>query len=359
MEKIEEIIYDAAINDDLLANIPHVLTSFFSARSCSILWKSGDLENIFLHSGYYSDLALNDYFNGFSNHDLWISEASAPQRLNQAWLSSQAIDHTTFASSVFFNEWIRPMGDDTFHALGSSIVTAQGSGIIGLHRGRTQGDFDPVSTLRLNHIALHLRRMLAFRGRLSAAENRAAKFEQGFSQTPGAMLIVDRNFRLHMKNEAAEQLLRQGQGLQVRAAQLGFGRALQIAGLERVIAAATRPLSPVAGSCCIREADQRFWKIAVMPLVSGIFAGKAMLHIEVSEPLTDSAIVAPRLQSLFQLSAAEAQVAVSVANGKSLLDIALERGSSEATVRTQLKAGMAKMAIHRQSEVAAIVTRLR
>lgn len=359
LQYIEDVIYSAALDDENLNAIPGILCDAFSARSCSLLWKSDLGNNIFLHSDYYSEDNLQDYFQNFADYDLWIAEASAPQRLNQAWLSSQAIEHDRFASSVFFNEWIRPMGDDTFHALGSSIVTAQGSGIIGLHRGRTQGDFDPVSAMRLNQVALHLRRMLAFRARLAAAENRAAQFQQGFHQSPGAVVIVDRELRIQMQNAAAETLFRAGDVVYSKAHHLVAGRAMRIAGLTRIIAAAARPAAPEAGSCCVREADGRFWKLSVMPLVSGVFAGSAMLQIEVSEPAAQPLIVAPRLQSLYGLTSAEAQIAVGIANGQSIAELAVARSSSEATVRTQLKTGMAKLAVHRQSDLAAIVTRLR
>jgi DNA-binding NarL/FixJ family response regulator len=62
---------------------------------------------------------------------------------------------------------------------------------------------------------------------------------------------------------------------------------------------------------------------------------------------------------MYALTNAEAQIAVHLANSASVEEIAFERGSSEQTVRTQIKAIMSKMNTRRQSEVSAIVTRLR
>ena len=102
LQYIEDVIYSAALDDENLNAIPGILCDAFSARSCSLLWKSDLGNNIFLHSDYYSEDNLQDYFQNFADYDLWIAEASAPQRLNQAWLSSQAIEHDRFAS---YRDW--------------------------------------------------------------------------------------------------------------------------------------------------------------------------------------------------------------------------------------------------------------
>ena len=84
-----------------------------------------------------------------------------------------------------------------------------------------------------------------------------------------------------------------------------------------------------------------------------------MLNIECIEPNVDAAKVVPHLVALFGLTNAEAQIAVSLANGQSVDQIALERSSGSQTVRSQVKAIMSKLSTHRQSEVASIVNRLR
>ncbi|MBN8648199.1 MAG: hypothetical protein J0L55_09605, partial [Caulobacterales bacterium] len=59
------------------------------------------------------------------------------------------------------------------------------------------------------------------------------------------------------------------------------------------------------------------------------------------------------LQSAFDLTHAEAQVAIMFANGNTREFIANERNSSLQTVRTQLKRIFDKMDIHREAELAA------
>ena len=208
MNYLEELIYEAGLDDELFSALPERLAARLGARSCSLLWTSSTSETpLFAHSHYYSEDQLSKYFNEFANHDLWIIAASSTQRLNQAWLSSQAIKPDEFASSIFFNEWIRPMGDDTFHALGASMQNAQGSGVIGLHRGKSQGDFRSSHQKALDAAVVHLRRMLSIRSRLNNAERQTRIWREGFVHTPLPTMVIDQSFRIGVRNAAAELLL--------------------------------------------------------------------------------------------------------------------------------------------------------
>ena len=62
------------------------------------------------------------------------------------------------------------------------------------------------------------------------------------------------------------------------------------------------------------------------------------------------------VQSLFDLTAAEAGVARSLAAGDSLLDIAANRQVSHGTVRTQMRRILEKTGCHRQAEVVALLS---
>jgi DNA-binding CsgD family transcriptional regulator len=357
---LEELIYEAGLDDELFSALPERLAARLGARSCSLLWTSSTSETpLFAHSQYYSEDQLSKYFNEFANHDLWITAASSTQRLNQAWLSSQAIKPDEFASSIFFNEWIRPMGDDTFHALGASMQNAQGSGVIGLHRGKSQGDFRPSHQKALDAAIVHLRRMLSIRSRLDNAERQTGIWREGFVHTPLPTMIIDQSFRIRVRNATAELLLADSQAITEKKGVLWISSLLQHAGLTRILNAAMTRTAPQAGACFARDGEDRIWKAQVLPLVSGSLAGCAMLNIECIEPNVDAAKVAPHLVALFGLTNAEAQIAVSLANGQSVDQIALDRSSGSQTVRSQVKAIMSKLNTHRQSEVASIVNRLR
>jgi DNA-binding CsgD family transcriptional regulator len=359
MQYLEEIIYEACVDDELFAQLPSQLSSALSARSCSLFWQDSEKSApVFIHSNYYSEDQLGQYFQNFSEHDLWIEAASAPERLNRAWLSSQAIDPERYASSIFFNEWIVPMGDDTFHALGASLQNLRGSGTIGLHRGKTQGDFQHSSRLQLDVMMPHLRRMLSIRSRLAAASRQAGIWREGFMHTPQPIIVADRALRIRLCNASADRLLAERSVLSEQHGLLWISPLLQKAGLGAVLNHASATVSPQAGACIARDDQDRVWKVDVLPLVSGTLAGCAMISIE----CVDSQLIAektiPRLIAMFALTNAEAHIAVCLSNGQSVNQIAIDRRASEHTIRSQIKAIMSKLNAHRQAEVTSIVSRL-
>ncbi|MBS0385256.1 MAG: hypothetical protein JSS00_07895 [Proteobacteria bacterium] len=66
-----------------------------------------------------------------------------------------------------------------------------------------------------------------------------------------------------------------------------------------------------------------------------------------------------RLQRLYGLTAAEAEICIEIAGGAMLTEIATHRGTTASTVRSQVKAALAKTGARRQADLSALVNRLR
>ncbi|HVY87045.1 MAG TPA: helix-turn-helix transcriptional regulator [Caulobacterales bacterium] len=77
------------------------------------------------------------------------------------------------------------------------------------------------------------------------------------------------------------------------------------------------------------------------------------------EKLRPDATLETRLRRLYGLTSAEAQVGIGIAAGASLPELARQRGTRPSTIRAQLKGAMAKTLTRRQSQLAAMITRLR
>ncbi|MSO75674.1 MAG: helix-turn-helix transcriptional regulator [Alphaproteobacteria bacterium] len=93
---------------------------------------------------------------------------------------------------------------------------------------------------------------------------------------------------------------------------------------------------------------------------SGVPTGRgggtpAVVLILISDPDREKSGIARDLRALYGLTPAEADVAVALAEGKTLDRVAEERGVSRETVRFQLKAIYAKTGTSRQAELARLV----
>jgi len=100
------------------------------------------------------------------------------------------------------------------------------------------------------------------------------------------------------------------------------------------------------------------------PLVADLLPVKGVAHdvfaqataILLMTPVDRAKVAtAEVLQGLFDLTPAEARVARAIAEGATIAEIAPAAGITEATVRTHLKAVLAKTGVHRQAELAALL----
>ena len=132
--------------------------------------------------------------------------------------------------------------------------------------------------------------------------------------------------------------------------------------LDEALTALAAKSSARAFSIPVRADETRGPTIAhVVPLRGGaldIFAGG--LSIVVFTAIGERALPAPDIVAvLFDLTPAEARVALGIADGKTVDGLASTLGVSRETIRTQLKAVMAKTETTRQGDLSALLTNLR
>ena len=203
-----------------------------------------------------------------------------------------------------------------------------------------------------------------------------------------AVLLVDGQSGLHAANEAAESLLRLGDGLALEPDRgLGRGRlrAATPAGtavLRRLIAAAAALAVPRTGApalpprdmalALVRASGRPALAALVAPLspacavdtswVAALSAdvSRAAAVLFVSDPTATAgdATALLRLRINYGLTPAEAAIAVAVAGGQGLQAVAAAQGVALATVRTQVQHAYRKAGVRGQAALARLVERL-
>lgn len=77
------------------------------------------------------------------------------------------------------------------------------------------------------------------------------------------------------------------------------------------------------------------------------------------EKLRSNGLLPERLQRLYGLTTAETEICIDIASGAIPAEIAERRGTTTATVRSQVKSALGKTGARRQADLAALVNRLR
>ena len=346
-----ELIYEAALDDELFAELPTLIAKSMGARSCVLHWRDQNgVAEIFTHSGYFSDGQMADYASNFVAHDLWTDAGMQLQRVNQAWNVSDIVANSDYDRSIFYNDWIRRMGDDTYHCVGSVMQTSLGQGIVGLHRGKTQADFPERAIAQLNGQVDHLRRMFAIRGRIGGLAERSNLLDAIFTSGQQPAFVLDRSGGLLMANAAGDGFLRSGRFLRSRKGQFGPVLDEDRNAYETAASEAARMDDPQASECLLRARDGSVVMASLLPLPPTSRAG-VLVRIDEPRKRLPREVAAAHLQRGYHLSAAEADVALRLGDGESIREISDARRSAIGTVRTQVKHILSKMDAKRQADI--------
>lgn len=352
-------LYEAAADDAAFAALPRALARWFDSRSAVLHWLEHDNQSVVdAHSGHFSAQHMADYAAQFADCDVWTKAAAGQSERNTAWRASDLVPHSAFAGSTFYNEWIRAIGDDTWHCAGAVMETPRGFGIIGLHRGRGDRDYGVRTIGRLNAIVPDLRRALALRARTSERIGALQGALQILNQERSPTLILDRSGSIRLANAAAERLLSAGLVLATQRNRVVPQSPFQAGAWKRALDLATRSDHPSAGMAALDCPEKRLWLAEFAPVVVGGYAGCALITLVDRSGGCRRNDVAQQLAQLFNLSAAEATIAISLAEDGDIRQIADARGTTVQTVRYQIKQILAKTGVRRQSEIVSLTLRL-
>lgn len=360
MKLTPNLIYEAALDDQLFAELPSIVARAMDARSCVLHWRDErGTSEISTHSGYFSDANMMNYAANFATHDLWTEAGMGQETVNKGWRTTDLVPLADYERSIFYNEWIRGMGDDTYYCCGSVMRTTQGFGIIGLHRGRTQGDFADDTLRDLNEQVDHLRRMFTIRGRLSHLNERHDRLDEIFASARHAAFMINSEGRIMLANAAADAIVRSERFLRARNGRLIPAIDACRGEFEQALASAAGAGQRRASSCLLRASDGALVIASLMPLFANLSGPTALVTIELQGAGIEPDALSRHLQAAFALSPTEARIAILLADGATIQEISDRRQSAVGTVRTQVKNIMLKLDARRQSGVVRTVSALR
>lgn len=353
-----ECVHGAALDSAALKAIPERLAQLVGGMSCIVLDQPA--------SGHAEALAYNvfaaeheqTYISQFAADDPWTLIATH-HGMGSAVSSDRHLPLREFERTRIYNEFARPNRLEPTHCLSVILPASSGMGIIGIQRNRSQGAFGAEHEALLNRVLPQFSHLLELRRRLAGAEARARMAENMFDHLADGVIAVGADCRIFFSNRAATAMLRGGDGLCPRPGQrLGAEAAEDQAALRARVAAA----SAGAGSAALqlrRSSGAPQLRVLVSPLSNGdpaMQGARALLLVH--DPASQPRGLPAMLAQMFGLSRAEAEVALAVAQGKTIRQIAEERGVLISTVQTQLKRALEKTGTRKQSALATLVAGL-
>jgi DNA-binding CsgD family transcriptional regulator/PAS domain-containing protein len=222
--------------------------------------------------------------------------------------------------------------------------------VLGLQRGTDGAPFEEGCRDRFAALAPHLKRASVLAAELQGLRNQRSFALAALDELPHAAFVVDAGGRVLQVNRAAESLLAGGQAAPLRSqgGQLELANAAHQTRLASALSQACGKGARKASAFQERAgARGARWVIRVVPL-RGLGAA-ALVYASELPALPPPAQL---LQEVLGLTPGEAGVAFLLADGYNVKEVALARGVTEFTVRTQIRALLSKAGARRQSELA-------
>jgi DNA-binding CsgD family transcriptional regulator len=349
-----EEIYDAATDAGLFASLAGRLAASIGARSGVLHWRPRALDHEEVsYSGYFSPDQMAVYAEHFAQDDLWACAFNDVPAADRVWRMDELVSPDQYERGRLYNEWIRPMGDDSYHCIGGALDMGSAVAEFGFHRGRGQAAFGAAETHALTARLPHLRRMLDIRHRLWQAGLDRSGLVEAQDVLGHAIFTISARGRLVHQNRAAEALLGRGDGLVLRSGQL-----LPVLAADRDKFAAMLAMACSGRWAGALRVRRRSGGQYLLSAASTWCQDERRIVLIVNDPDSRDPSVGDRLKMLYGLSDSEAEIALGLAEGKSPANLAEERSTAVETVRNQIKAVSAKLGCHRQAEIVALVTAL-
>ena len=216
----------------------------------------------------------------------------------------------------------------------------------------------------LERLLPHLRQFVRVRHALVNTRALGSSLAALLESTRFGVIQLDLRGRIVTANDRARALLRTGDGLCDRDALLHASVPADDDTLQRLLARALPPFGRqgASGSMVVRRAlvSPRL-HLHVSPVNHArldALASRIGALVLVVDPAGRAAVTPEFVAAALGLTPAEGHIAVSLAQGKSVRDLAIETGRSEGTVRWHIKRIHTKLGISRQVDLVRLVLSL-
>jgi DNA-binding CsgD family transcriptional regulator len=299
-----------------------------------------------------------DYVSHYSKIDpsraIW-DEASACGRLLRV---SESLPQSLLRNDEWYNDWLLEGG--VCDILGSTLYESPSRKMsVGLYRAIGDVGPFPRAEAQLHALIPSLRNAARLHVGLIDIGYRSAIGRNGIDQLAAGAIFTDRDGRIIETNQTGEQILLAGDGLTIRNGQISTRRSFETAKLARLIvdAAAAGGSVPSAGCMLIARDDGRPPHVVrVAPAGGGLTGGDLPMAMLVISTPDERRVSQAELAELYGLSPAEGRIALALARGKRLTELAGEFGVEITTLRSQLSSILTKCGVERQSDLVRLIS---
>lgn len=280
-------------------------------------------------------------------------EPGQPFNFDEQW------DVESFRQSRYFTEYQHKL--DLLWAVIARLDDGRDlDGLWALHRPERTRPFDAATARAVGVLARHIGRARRLQLDLDGALERAAVAQRQLDRLPCGLVLLDAQGRVAELNKAASSMLAAGDGLSLHGRQITLADPDSQKKFTAACRAASKGLlDGVGGVVSVpRPSGQADYVVSVARCVAELsrhLGARATVVITIADSARGTGLAPATLRHLWDLTAAEAQLALALAEGVTLENIAARSGISLHTARVHLKRILHKSKTHRQSELVRLI----
>lgn len=299
-----------------------------------------------------------DYYENYYHRDERVPRLMH-LRVGKLVRNVTLFDTRELKTSTTWNEALPRAG--TQNGLNVRLLGLHGLRVTWVIADPVEGDWETGRIRMIRHLLPHIRNFVRVRQALAGAQALSVSFTHLLRNACIGVIYLDRRGRIAETNDPARDILRQGNGLWEQGGFLRAWLRKDDTRLKQLVVAALPTLGGqgVGGSMPVRHPFfEPVLTLHVHPVTTRQMdfgapdAGALVLIDGLARPQT---LHAGQVGSVLGLTPAESGVAVELAAGRTVPDIAARSGRAESSVRTHLKHIHRKLGVSRRADLVRLV----
>ncbi len=361
-DKLLDLIYDAATEPELWVSVNKRIADLTSSQGCLIFGFSVTIEAIsavhFEYNGGFDDRCITAFKERHLKNP-WAATMGR-QPAGRLVMSDGIISLSELKRTSFFDEVLRPL-NVAHNAMSALAAKDEFRVAFNICRSASQGPFEEHERQTIEHLLPDLRRSLHLGFRLDGYRALQSAQYHVLDRLTAGVILLDRRSRIIYANRAARSFGAPEGALRLRSESLSTHSSSHTRQLQHLIEAARRGAASGAMSLPL-PGDGRLLTVLVTSMRSrdlGRFNDAGMRDAAVLVHIVDAAdrlgLPAAILMQAYELTQAEAKVALAASSGATIAEAATQLDLSPNTIKTHLRKVYAKTGVTRQAELARLI----
>jgi DNA-binding CsgD family transcriptional regulator len=255
-----------------------------------------------------------------------------------------------------YYDWHQRSSDTRFRLVNQICPAPSVQAGVALHRTRKAGRYEAADIEQFTFLHRHIERALTMAFKLGTLGTLQRCSAELLDRNPVAVILLDAHRTVVYRNRAADQL--NADGVRIHKGGISLTRRQDNDRLQRLITEALAVDELVrTGNSVMRAARPSAkppYSILVTPMsrsYPALTALRPAVCVAIADPTLQQPLATQRLRSLFELTEAEARLAVLLASGEGVREAAATLQISYGTARVRLAEIFRKTDTHRQGEL--------